>query len=80
MSAILIETVVGNWLPLVIAAVAAFITGKAYLKGRKHAKGKADKELDDALARVRDDAKAAIAAGNRIDTRELYDDDGFRRD
>ena len=76
----IIGIVLKNWLPLLMGLAAAFFGGKVYLKGRKHAKAKSDKELNRALQGFRDDAKTARDAGLRAVDSELRTDDGFRRD
>lgn len=76
----LIDLVIGNWLPIIIGAVVAFITGKAYFKGRKHARAKADKELRDATDDMVEDLQDAARDSDDIDPDKLHDDDGFRRD
>lgn len=76
----LFDLVLGNWLPIIVAAAAAFFGGKVYLKGRQHARAKSDKELQDAIEDIHKDTQAARDAGDRPDAGGLHDDDGFRRD
>jgi len=69
-----------DWiLPAIVAAVIAFFTGKVYLKGRKDARDKSDKELQDALDDVKEVAKRARKAGDRAASRKLRADDGHKR-
>lgn len=62
--------------------VAVFISwgGYQYLKGRKHARQKADSEMQEAFDDLAEDIESARRAGDRIDRRRLRDDDGYRRD
>jgi hypothetical protein len=75
----IVGLVLKNWLPLLGGLVAAFFGGKIYLKGRKHARIKADKELQDALDDTKEVAARARAAGDRISDSDLRSDDGHKR-
>ena len=70
----------GNWLWILIGGAIAWFTGKAYLKGRKHAADKKDRQLKDAVDDLVKDAEDAGRSGDNSDPDSLHDDDGFKRD
>jgi hypothetical protein len=73
----IIGLVLENWLLATLAA--AFFGGKIYLKGRKHARSKSDRELQDALDDTKEVAARARAAGDSAGDSDLRADDGHKR-
>jgi hypothetical protein len=72
--------IVANLIPIILAALAAFFGGKVYLKGRKDANEKSDRELQRAYARLSGVTRDADRAGDSIDATDLRSDDGHKRD